>query len=48
MNEKKVSEKLINDFLMEVESLLPSWLKIQDKKLNEILDELKEHIEDKV
>ncbi|MHA1695851.1 MAG: permease prefix domain 1-containing protein [Candidatus Helarchaeota archaeon] len=48
MNEKKVSEKLINDFLMEVESLLPSWLKIQDKELNEILDELKEHIEDKV
>ncbi|MHA1251021.1 MAG: permease prefix domain 1-containing protein [Candidatus Helarchaeota archaeon] len=47
MREIDEANRLINEFLAEVELRLPSWLKIREEELDEVLQELKEHIEDK-
>ncbi|TFF86251.1 MAG: hypothetical protein EU551_02005 [Promethearchaeota archaeon] len=47
MNNRSYTDKLIEDFLAEVDEKLPSWLKIDPSESEEVLRELREHIEDK-
>ncbi len=48
MSDDRYREKLIKDFLDEVEEKLPFWLKTDEDELKEVLAELREHVEDKV
>ncbi|TFF86139.1 MAG: hypothetical protein EU517_00845 [Promethearchaeota archaeon] len=49
MNTKSDSDvnELIEKFLNEIDEKLPSWLKIDPKEYEEVLNELREHIQDK-
>ncbi|MHA1270183.1 MAG: permease prefix domain 1-containing protein [Candidatus Helarchaeota archaeon] len=48
MNEKSYANKLIHEFLDEVEERLPIWIKSNESEVKEVLRELEEHIEDKI
>ncbi len=43
----ETEENLIKKFLDEIELKLPFWLKYNEEELKNVLDELREHIEDK-
>ncbi|MBD3227972.1 MAG: hypothetical protein GF329_07260 [Candidatus Lokiarchaeota archaeon] len=48
MNNKSNVNELIEKFLNDVDEKLPAWLKIDPKEYEDVLNELREHIEDKV
>ena len=47
MSDERYSEKLIKEFLDEVEEKLPFWLKVEEEEAKDVLNELREHVEDK-
>ena len=48
MSDESYGKKLIKEFLNDVEEKLPTWLRNNEDELHDVLDELKEHIEDKI
>ena len=48
MNHEGYEKQLIKDFLDEVKRKLPTWLKVREEEVNEVLRELEEHLEDKI